>query len=802
MSTDYLPIRQFSESETKEFLRSLLNTGQCIPFIGTGFTGGERAFDRLVPNGLQFMEIMRNSINDALTTEKPSSESLKNYSFQDLSDEYFREPIVEEITVKNTLKSCFTRVRIESESKKSFLRWDWPYIYTLNIDDAIENEVGYIKVLPYQEPVDVEGTKFVYKLHGDAADAIATADRTAMKLIFGTSQYIESLRSNKSFLSALSNDYAERHLLFVGCSLTDELDLLYALSDQRLMAQAQDLKTKRLYITSKAPETYEEKKKLKRYGITDVIIVDYSEFYSFVGATEVEQTKKNTALAPFEYEASKFPVHHSSDFLKYLLQLGWPPGGNSTDLAVDRKKIIEKVNKNFDQPLIFLWGRRFSGRTTLLNYILNSHRERRRFFVPSALANSDGILNAILKSKDSIVAVDSGVLSIPQLDLLAKKALDIRANNCKVIIASSRGALASLGINIIENAVEVPDKMAADETIQINRKLDPFGISKNWATNVQHLENIFRISESPVVASKIKDQSKLYENINRLHDGWNGSAIGKLEFAALFYLGSRQRLYSRSFRQLAVAMDIEHAATNHFFDFSKKWEPFVEVERSDKESGRVEHSFDVIVANSSAWIHYSIRKLAFKLGAEETSSQIVKIYRAIRQTDKKAFDLLMFDNLNAIFTEEIADLRPLVIKKIYSSLSNDLSSDPDYWLQHAKGLYYVSSNVSELRLAVEYCEKSIIKKSDRTKINAKLTKANLLGKICKIQNHVNDDDLISAIKAYSEAINTRISNPVYINELLEKSSNGKGYMAYVCKIARSRKSMFQYKADIDMLARY
>ena len=274
-------VLRLSEGPGKDLLRGLLLTGRCIPFLGAGFTAGEPAYRGCVPSGTAFMNVMRNAINASPTSEKPDPSSLERYNFQQLADEYFREPIVDLDDIKTTLRNLFTCVSLTSETKKDFLRWDWEYIYTLNIDDAIERELNAIKVLPHSDFSQHKTTQFVYKLHGDAADAVTAGTSAAMKLIFGSADYISSLISNRSLISTLANDFAERHLLFIGCSLTDELDILFALA-QANTTSVPPPTTNRVYITADEPSDYESKKKLRRYGITEVLVVDYGEFYSFV----------------------------------------------------------------------------------------------------------------------------------------------------------------------------------------------------------------------------------------------------------------------------------------------------------------------------------------------------------------------------------------------------------------------------------------------------------------------------------------------------------------------------------------
>jgi len=211
---------------------------------------------------------------------------------------------------------------------------------------------------------------------------------------------------------------------------------------------------------------------------------------------------------------------------------------------------------------------------------------------------------------------------------------------------------------------------------------------------------------------------------------------------------------------------------SHLESFCLSWSPFVEYDEADPESRKKEHSNHVVICNSYAWLQYAIRSISESLGIQEVANQIVLLYTYVRDIDSEAHKLIMFDNLNAIFEATSAlraDWGGQIINLVYQKLASLMATDSDYWLQRAKGIYYISNDESELRVAIAYCEKGIKEKDKRASINAKLTKANLHGKLCFVTDYASDDDLSSAVLAYSDAINDYPTNPTYIDELLKKS---------------------------------
>ena len=119
----------------------------------------------------------------------------------------------------------FFRINMGQDYRKQFLDIDWPYIYSLNIDDAIENSSVYSKViLPNREFRSelLNEEKCVIKLHGDVNELVTykVADK-----VFSSKEYALSIERNATILGMLRNDFRNQNILFIGCSLDDEMDL-------------------------------------------------------------------------------------------------------------------------------------------------------------------------------------------------------------------------------------------------------------------------------------------------------------------------------------------------------------------------------------------------------------------------------------------------------------------------------------------------------------------------------------------------------------------------------------------------
>ncbi|GGD85984.1 hypothetical protein GCM10010985_45700 [Caballeronia grimmiae] len=794
-------VRSFDDMATQDFLRGILRTEQCVPFIGTGFTAGEKTRGATVPFGSQWMETMRRQILAAETEDKPGEDEIGEYSFQELSDAYFRKEIVPLEVIKETLNKYFTKTDILDPAKKEFLSIPWPYLYTLNIDDGLERAIDGVKVLPNVAFARHETRRFVYKLHGDADDALTAHNREDLKVIFGKADYIKSLKTNHHLLNDLATDFSEKHILFIGCSLTDEIDIAFSLVDGN--SEKTGAKNARLYVTSKPPTTFKEKTKLQDYGITDVIVCDYSIFYGFAAKVIGSLSNGGSVVSKFLFDGELIERSNQT-LMRYLVQQGWKHSDDPYDVSIRRfveKSVKQKLEKD---PLVVVWGRRFSGKTTLLYRALHENTTRRRFFLSSSVSVDDQLMNAILRLQDAIVAIDTEAVRYEHLRLLLRSADRLRENNTTVLVAVAKSDLNAFGLDFVDEAVQLSAQFFKIEAGEIDKLTSPLGFQR-WKMKDRILDNIFSISASPILETILKGESSLRTRVNESCVKWKENKKSRLEFAVLFYLAIRQRMFSKTYRAIATDYGLNYIADSHLEGFAKQWTPFLEFEEADAISRREENSHWVLICNSYAWIQYAIRNISESVGVEESASTIVDLFSSAKKIDSEAFQLILFDNLNSIYEQNVAhkaDWRNRVIKLVYEKLASVISQEPDYWLQRAKSVYYISNDEIELRAAVEFCEKGIIERDRKASINANLTKANLLGKLCQITNFVSDEDLRKAISTYAEALASRNENPRYIDGLLKRNRYGKGYIRGVCTAAQGRLALLPIRHDLNFVEAY
>lgn len=761
------------------FLQGLISSERNVPFIGTGFTRGERASSKPVPSGYEWMQIMARQIESSKVPEdeKPTAEELKKYSFQGLSDVYFGEEIISLSEIKGTLGAYFSGVRLSSPAKKSFLSIGWPYLYTLNIDDAIERQINGVKVLPYEPFARSEGRPYVYKIHGDIDTALKAENRNDLKLIFSSGDYIRSLKKNAFLIETLTNDLLESNLIFIGCSLTDELDILYALSD--LSGTKLKASTKRVYITSSAPTEFSVKKKLRDYGITDVLVCDYETFYlKYVELFRAEK-KINSFDANYLFQSLPKISATPKSFLSYFLQVDGAKG-NIAELAIPRtieKKIVRAIE---DESVCVIYGPRFSGRTSIIHRILNGYTTKRCFLISSEVSLSDQALNEVLAYHNSFIVFDAGSLSNEQIRYVTHKAESLKDRNSNVLLAISNIDLnATYLLDTSVCVFKVAEKFDSQEAAGINEAFDALGIVKPDPSG-RLLDHIYQVSTSAVALKEVGSRLPLQERITQRVGYMMSPSISKSEFSLLYMLAARQKVYSLNYRAILKAEGFSETTDELIQTFAAQWEPFVEVTHTDRLTGGSVSSNFVLVSNSQAWMHFAIRLIVNNIGIEEASSKIVHAVSVLKGKDDGYYELIMFDVLNAVFSSKSGagiSSRKL-IGAIYQKLAHLLGSEPNYWLQRAKSIYHShgSNSIEDIHIAIEYAGKAISETQNKVTVNGWLTRANLYGLLCKVDGYSSEAYIIKAIEMYSKVLQAYSENEHYVGDMIAKSNDGKGYL--------------------------
>lgn len=651
-----------------------------IPVIGSGFTRGCKSFKGIVPSGWDYKQYMIKEICASLNTVRP--EDLEKESFSTVSSIYGRA--VSENKKKMYLRDKFTNVTLDNEQSR-FLSIQWPYIYTLNIDDGIEKNSRYQRVVYANRNVDdsiFDKECCVIKLHGDVNEMLTYTD--SQSLVFTKEQYLKSIQSNVSLLKKLKHDAIFQNMLYIGCSLIDEIDLMaYAPieNDGHITA--------RYYCTVTNPSVLDQIK-LEQYGITHCVVFESFEgMYDAIidACAEAEQIRIDDLEAyksftvnylPSAFEINKPYLLYGKSLIGKNREITIPYFFISRDICSD---IIKNMSSN---SLQFVIGSGCSGRTFVMADIACKIRDKDVFLFESKNRLNDIAFDALLQKKNSVILADSNALSIHQIEQIIKKRHILAHNDVQVVIfvgKNNRDVASLLKFYEIKEEInnsEIPqlelrNKFTANEIAQLNPRLTAIGAG---VFNVRKtiVDNIIEIGNNLIEKNKYQDTIPRLDMMK--------------EIAALIALATEQKLYSDRVTELDI---VEETVLQR-----KRCEPLIDIESSwsfEKSAG--DNSPIKYVINAEYWLYRQLEIFAKK---ERNRACITDAYRHIvsriiqhegspsllyNNKDASYKDYILFDNINKIFGATGRGGLAL-IRSIYDSLNDLLSVDPNYMHQRAK----------------------------------------------------------------------------------------------------------------------
>lgn len=122
-------------SEIGSEIQQHLKKRMLIPILGSGFTRNCESYAGKVPSGEDYKKYMIGEILKERKYDDTQKKKYENKQFSEISTIYHK--VISKEEQRKYLRNNFTKVKLNGEKKK-FLEIDWPYIYTLNADDAIE----------------------------------------------------------------------------------------------------------------------------------------------------------------------------------------------------------------------------------------------------------------------------------------------------------------------------------------------------------------------------------------------------------------------------------------------------------------------------------------------------------------------------------------------------------------------------------------------------------------------------------------------------------------------------------------
>jgi hypothetical protein len=430
------------DDQALQILASAFATKSLVPVIGSGFTVGcKTGDDRTVPSGADFKDEMLATIFREKTFSDSSKEKLNKKSFSEIADFYFNPEWVQDEIVRRELKSAFQGVQLPNE-KKDFLRHiDWPYLYTLNVDDAIEKHSTYIPALPYDDNLSLRAKEqpTVFKLHGDIEYEIRHDNS---RLIFRKSDYLQALTSNKRMLDFLQLDLLNKNIVYIGCSLSDELDIAFIMAQQN---KAERKQTRNIVFLSEKLDDIDEQQFLN-VGINTAIIIEpgkYSQIYellnqAFQSSAQISNSLKefSGAIAVIEKDKQK-----NQDFLVQgvaeINGTGKKKYARAIPYYYTSRNVEERIHESLKvNEITILVGSRVSGKTLTAYKVLSQYKDRGIYIVDSTSRINGKSLIQLMGQKNSIIFFDSLSVSHEELFVISRFRRQLLNIGSRVIICS------------------------------------------------------------------------------------------------------------------------------------------------------------------------------------------------------------------------------------------------------------------------------------------------------------------------------------------------------------------------------
>lgn len=755
-----------SQVDGINILARFISERNIIPVFGAGFTMKSSAYKGSVPDGSVATSMMKKMLVDHCT--KMNEDDVKDMDFNETS-ELFIDLVPKDIRT-DFFKNYFTEVQLGTQQKE-LLQFNWPYAYTLNIDDGIENTSFFKPVLPYKN-LNAPNTsiKLLYKLHGDAFSEVTY--QTEENIVFSHKQYMKSInaRENQDFLHNLKADFSTSNMVFIGCSLANEPDLkyVYSMSDH-------STHTLKVLLRSEPPTFHEEIRLTADYGINTIILVeDYSYFYQEL-IKEVRRVVAEDNLVNYKFKNPQVVAKDSKEDTINLLS-GNPifdelnnrfyKGG----MHVLRNCVEEIENRLKDNNCVIVKGRRFSGKTFVMLSLCERQKKNSIYFFPSTTYVDEQLVYLLLNNEhDAWFVFDSNSISNGCYKLLANsyELLQKKFNRLVITVNSNDNFIME---SLQATFVEIPSTFEGKELKQNLNKANSYGLIKRYPqnTNMDYLEMISQRQKIDV--SRINEFPK------------------KLSFneqIMLLLLATSDKLFMSDIMALGISLSEVSELRNHF--------PVIVEEIPVDINEKSNHSQTKLVHNSKVVLMKLLNEFS-KDDIIKCIEYIVEMVKDDRARYRIYIDIILFDTLNQLFGGKSGAGK--LIFEVYEKLESQLNSSLHYWLQRAKSIYRLKANdIVKLKEAYSYSIKVYFDGGYAIKSKAALTSSLISCLISGLEadNGEKQYYLEQAIELGYEAVNSDYYrfNITYLNnelkprrrlnsyELMKNTCNE--YMEYYCQ---------------------
>lgn len=689
-----------------------------IPVIGSGFSFGSPTDNNgTIPSVSELTKFLFKYISaysnyspeDLIDIQKESLPDLSN-SFWDI---YSRIPEKKLEEFYEYINKNFQNISFWKDFQSEFLEIRWPYLFTLNYDSLIENySPNYYPIIPYEKinRYYARTKTKVYKLHGDAGKYLSTGDNKYF--ILSRDQYVKSMMddSNKDMLNELLTAFSSKSILFFGCGLSEELDLLYS-SQLSVKERAEDIDTTQqaiIYISFESEDSVEKpfsqrmEDRLARYGITTVFRFfseeDSKNFFHELREATSKLSKPGIEDFLEKYSSMQFNVLKKDDIRcrDFLLQenLVWK-SINSHIITmpgyyITRSLFKDAVDSIPNEPLCFISGNFFSGKTIFLLDIAHFFATKKVYIFPAGTTITEEQLDALVQKENALHCFDSKSLTTAQIKKVSSElVLDgIKKKGSNILIVIDKS--------------DAPMYKYIFEARNASRKFTIFSLDSQFdkSEKAKFNQKVGAISLSPYE----KNQTVLDYIVN------NEKKISGIPSSQRLFLEPQKELLAQDVQKrikalVMLATEIRIPA-NRAIQFGIDGAINGIIKCCDPSGGAavIEKDYSVYNGNSSGYEfvcnskYWIIRALSTYAKSDPNSIEIIanaylsiiKDYRSIYIGNDVAFyqncePYYFFDHIQTLFNARWFPNSSKLMNAIYDKLLSELSNSYQFLHQKAKG---------------------------------------------------------------------------------------------------------------------
>lgn len=693
-----IKIYNFSIAEDRKYLErlfdSLMQIEDLVPVIGSGFTSGLRTQNGMIPS---VAELRREMAAIMHTIDGSTEDEFADISLADFSDVFWeelekRENRKHKARFQDYIESNFTKVYDVEQSKRHLLNSNWKTIFTLNYDDTIESVLDIDVIIPYDKFNNHSRKGNLIKLHGDAKKFSITGD--SKFCVLGNQQYVNLIKneSNVDIVKALENTFFSKSVLFIGCSLVDELDLLYSAGIQLGQKAKMNQEHHVIYLYYSNEDVDVNPFPYKKYGITDIIKVNgesIDELYEFIYAINknLGVLRQKDLLQEYTNIEFQYLDARNRDNINYLFYNDKVKINNGIirfpAFFVERsciKRLQEEILLE-NSVLKIIYGAKFSGKTYALLQLLKNLLHKKVYYFPSYISLSDDLVEYLCEKKETILLIDDGAISFEQYrNIIIPKVSQLQESKIRIVMTVSKGDVdfykyyknmkgakeASLQLFELDNKFDKDEMTVFNEKIG-NISLVPYG------KNNTILDYLFRVEDNLLE----KNTHTILPEVNFLSNDC------EKEVRALIILATKGFVTSK----MAIELEIDDI----LYGFTKKFSVTVQKDYlSDIEKEGDNYSGFKFVLNSSYWAIKCLSNFAINSCNHKT---IVKAYCNIvcsygyldRNTmNNRIKAYYMLDRIQYLFSDRKKRGTIRLPYMIYEGLHSSLNWNYQFLHQEAK----------------------------------------------------------------------------------------------------------------------